>query len=248
MSYLLEKKWARAQGAFQKNVKKKDDFFLLRVFEEFTGSSFDLIDLSDDHTMVVKDKNFLFIHKEANANFDRIDISGSGNCVFIDRGFKSQGGSIKTQGKSSFIYLGQFVSLSKVAILMKNNDGSFIVDSGSSWQGGAAIVQENNQSIRIGKNCMFSSQVDFMTSDSHPIFDMETNIRLNPAASIEVESDVWLGRGVKVNKGVSVKSGSIVGQGAIVTKDTQPHCLYAGIPARLIREGVRWERSLKPSD
>ena len=48
--------------------------------------------------------------------------------------------------------------------------------------------------------------------------------------------DVWIGQNVIIKQGINIGTGSIIGMGSIVTKDIPPYSIYAGNPAKLIRE------------
>jgi acetyltransferase-like isoleucine patch superfamily enzyme len=41
-------------------------------------------------------------------------------------------------------------------------------------------------------------------------------------------------------KGVNIGNGAIVAAGAVVTKDVPPNCMVAGVPAKIIKENVKW--------
>lgn len=50
-----------------------------------------------------------------------------------------------------------------------------------------------------------------------------------------IGNDVWLGYGSIIMGGVCIADGTIVGAGSVVTRDTEPYCIYAGVPARKIK-------------
>lgn len=52
---------------------------------------------------------------------------------------------------------------------------------------------------------------------------------------------MWIGTGVKILKGVSIGDGAIVAAGAVVTHDIPDGCMVAGVPAEVIKKGVRWK-------
>ncbi len=53
---------------------------------------------------------------------------------------------------------------------------------------------------------------------------------------IIIGSDVWIGQGVKILEGVTIGDGAVVGAGALVSKDLEPYGIYAGVPAKKLRE------------
>ena len=91
--------------------------------------------------------------------------------------------------------------------------------------------------IVIGDNCMISFNVHIRT-DMH-VYD-KTDIPIikqgHNYKDIVIGNDVWLGYGVQVMAGVNIADGCIIGAGAVVTKDTEPYCVYGGVPARLIKK------------
>jgi acetyltransferase-like isoleucine patch superfamily enzyme len=56
------------------------------------------------------------------------------------------------------------------------------------------------------------------------------------AQGIVIEDDVWLGAGVIVTDGVRIGKGAVIAAGAVVTKDVPPHTLFAGVPARQVKD------------
>jgi acetyltransferase-like isoleucine patch superfamily enzyme len=86
------------------------------------------------------------------------------------------------------------------------------------------------------------------TSDHHGIFERSSGVRLNPSADVIVGAHVWLGNGCRVNKGTRIGSGAIIGQNAIAGGDVEANSIYAGVPARKLRDDVVWSRTEKIRD
>lgn len=103
-------------------------------------------------------------------------------------------------------------------------------------------AQEDNTSIEIGEDCMFSNHIIIRTSDSHAIYSNETNKRINPAKPIRIGNHVWIAPGSEVMKGVVVGDGCIIGSQTMVTKDVPANSLVVGRPARVVKENIRWTR------
>ncbi len=52
---------------------------------------------------------------------------------------------------------------------------------------------------------------------------------------VVIEDDAWLGYGVIVLDGVTIGEGAIVGAGSVVTHNVEPYTIWAGVPARKIK-------------
>jgi maltose O-acetyltransferase len=89
--------------------------------------------------------------------------------------------------------------------------------------------------IRIGQNCGIGMEVMFCTS-SHKIGSAFE--RAGPASPgpITVGDGCWIGARAVIMPGVTVGSGCVIATGAVVNKDCAPNGLYAGVPARRIKE------------
>lgn len=50
-----------------------------------------------------------------------------------------------------------------------------------------------------------------------------------------IEDDVWIGHGVTIMRGVKIAEGSVIGANSVVTKDVPSYSVYAGVPAKFIK-------------
>ena len=100
--------------------------------------------------------------------------------------------------------------------------------------------------IDIGKDCMFSGDVRMDVSDMHSILDISTGQRINPPDNISIGNHVWIGQGVSILKGCTIGSHSVLAAKAVITDDVPDHVIVAGIPAKVIREGISWDRQRLP--
>ena len=89
---------------------------------------------------------------------------------------------------------------------------------------------------------MFSYDVEIRNTDSHKIYDKNTNKRINEGNSISIGNHVWLGMRAIILKGVNIEDNSIVAGGSIVTKDVKANTIVSGAPAKQIRENIYWTR------
>ena len=98
--------------------------------------------------------------------------------------------------------------------------------------------------ITIGHGVVISERVVIRDSDNHAIISTENGELKSDekpaAAPIVIQDHVWLGMNVVVLKGVTIGEGAIVAAGSVVTKDVPPHCLVAGVPAKVVKTEVTW--------
>ena len=99
------------------------------------------------------------------------------------------------------------------------------------------LLIDGEGEVVIGSNVRIGPGVKIITS-THTITD-------NPRARASIEpvfrpvfigDGVWLGANVVVLPGVAVAEGCVVAAAAVVARDTEPNGLYAGVPARRIRD------------
>lgn len=108
---------------------------------------------------------------------------------------------------------------------------------------GNNVIFANYVSL-IGRYDHHYQQIGYPTRLASQIRDKDYNWKgLNQ--KIIIEDDVWIGVGSIVLSGVIVGKGSIVAAGSVVTKDIESYCIYAGNPARKIRNRFDSEEDLK---
>lgn len=90
--------------------------------------------------------------------------------------------------------------------------------------------------VEIGSDFRCGRDVVIRSYDGHRILRDGYQI----SAPITIGKHVWVGQGATILKGVTIGDGAIIAAGAIVTKDVPAHCLAGGVPARILKENVRW--------
>ena len=116
---------------------------------------------------------------------------------------------------------------------------------GSGINGAVRILLHEAGRVVIGPGALIASDVDIMNSDMHPILDRISEMRVNPAADVEIGERVWIGQRSMVLKGVRIGHDAVIGAGSVVTRSIPAQCVAAGNPARVVRRGVRWAWDLK---
>ena len=95
--------------------------------------------------------------------------------------------------------------------------------------------------IHLGNDNMLSLFIK-MAVGNHELLDQKTGRLLTNRVAIRTEDHVWIGIGSTLLPGAHLGEGSVVGASSVVTKAFPPHCTIAGNPARVLREGISWQR------
>ena len=88
--------------------------------------------------------------------------------------------------------------------------------------------------ITIGKSTMIASDVTITDSDWHGIYD-RTDYVASPK-EISIGENVWIGERSLILKGSKIGNNSIIGAGSVVTGEIPPNSVYAGNPAKFIKD------------
>lgn len=112
-----------------------------------------------------------------------------------------------------------------------------VINIGSNSQIGDFCNLYGQGNLNIGNNVMIASNVQIVPNQ-HTFQDISKPIKENPQISlgINIEDDVWIGTNVAILDGVDIGKGSIIGAGSIVNKNVPPYCVFAGVPAKLIKK------------
>jgi maltose O-acetyltransferase len=94
---------------------------------------------------------------------------------------------------------------------------------------------DNMERVTLGDRIYVGPEVMFGTT-SHEIGGSACRAGPGRAAPVIVGSGCWIGARAILLPGVTVGEGCVVAAGAVVTKDCLPNGLYAGVPARRVRD------------
>lgn len=95
--------------------------------------------------------------------------------------------------------------------------------------------------IEFGHDVMIGRNVTIYDSDFHEVLD-DNNVPVNFNQEVVIEDHVWLTNNITVLKGVRIGSGALVSAMSLVRKDVPAHALVAGIPAKVLKDNVKWSR------
>jgi virginiamycin A acetyltransferase len=106
--------------------------------------------------------------------------------------------------------------------------------------------------VELGNFCAIGHFARFVTSNhgtghANMQFQLGRSLGIGPqretSNSISIGNNVWIGDSVIFLPGVKVGNGAVIGAGSIVTGDVERYAVYAGNPARKIRD--RFDESVK---
>lgn len=88
--------------------------------------------------------------------------------------------------------------------------------------------------VRIGDNCLIGPNVGIYTAGHHvnPVDRYKTGF----AKPIIIGNNVWIGGHCAILSGVKIGDNSIIASGAVVTKDVPENVIFAGNPAKKLKD------------
>lgn len=183
--------------------------------------------------------NILEIDASAKINLP-VRVRGNNNRLFIGRNVQLNGRILEIIGNDCSISLHDDIRWR--GIIRCRHDDSHITMGRATTSMHAIVTLHEPGRITIGEDCMFSGDVRMDVSDMHSIMDRATGERINKARDIAIGDHVWLADGVTVLKGCQIGNGSIAGAKSLVGGIIPENVMVAGVPAKIIRENVEWNR------
>ena len=171
-------------------------------------------------------------------------ILGRNNSVFVGEGTSMSSPLIRIVGTGNKLIIGQQCKIGPgCEFWLEGNNVTITIGKNTSFTNDVEVnAQEDGSSISIGEDCMISNHIIIRTSDSHPIFDIDSGKRINLAKSVSIGSHVWIAPHSTIMKGTSIMDGAIIGSNTIVTKDVPSNSLAVGMPARVVKHNIKWTK------
>lgn len=172
------------------------------------------------------------------------DIKGAGNIIVIEENTFVKKSVIRIRGNNNKLVFHKGVIIGEgCSFWMEGNNCKIEIGERTTvTRDNQFNCQEDNSNIIIGADCMFSNNIIVRTSDSHPIYDVLTNKRLNEAISVTIGNHVWIAPNTKIMKGANIGNGSIIGSDTTISKDIPENSLAVGRPCRIVRSEIKWTR------
>ncbi|MDL2399197.1 acyltransferase [Rhizobium mayense] len=110
------------------------------------------------------------------------------------------------------------------------------IDLGRSVSLNDYVILLGRGGITIGNDVRIAAHAMVVSFD-HNFEDPNQPIRMQGVAKkpVVIEDDVWIGAGAKILGGSHISKGCVIGANSVVKGKTEPHGIYVGAPARLIR-------------
>ena len=101
--------------------------------------------------------------------------------------------------------------------------------------GGVGVDTVYPDSIYIGKGVRITAGTKILT---HYLDQSQPGVHFR-RGEVHIEDDVFIGLNVCICSSVTIGKGAIIGAGSVVTKDIPPYQVWAGNPARYIKDRAK---------
>lgn len=171
-----------------------------------------------------------------------ITISGSRNKVVIGDMSSLFGVSIYIHGNNNMIELGSRNFLNGAVFCVEDDNNRISTGEHTYIYNSTEISAVESTAIKIGCDCLLSSNIMIRSGDSHVILDKASGERINPSKDIFIGDHVWLGNGCTVLKGSHIGRDCVAATGTIITASTpqEKNVILAGVPSKIVRRGIDW--------
>ena len=201
----------------------------------------------------VKNYQFKFVGKNnvfnAQDNFAvrklHIKILGDNNKITIGSNAQINNLYIEIKGSNNNITLGNDIKIVEKLTIYNHCDtqnANITIGDKTSFYNTTIHNYDNDSSIEIGEDCMFAYNTLIYNTDGHSIF--QDGQLINKAEKCKIGNHVWCAMDSSILKNSNIPDGCIVGKSAVVSgKFTQSNAILGGIPAKIIKENIHWDRN-----
>lgn len=175
-----------------------------------------------------------------------IFVKGNNNQIIVEKNAVMRNVSLFICGDNNRISISENYSGIDVEFHVEEDNGEISIGKNTSMHGrgwrNISFVLEEGTNIYVGEDCMIANNVQFRSSDSHSVIDMEGR-RLNKAKDIIIGNHCWFGMGSYILKGTKISDCTVVVMGSICNKEyDENNVVLAGSPAKIVRREIDWKR------
>ena len=199
--------------------------------------------ISADYTINGSDNSLNISSNSFNLSKSKFVINGAHNKIIISPTAKIRGSiSCIIKGSNNEVFIDenvQVVDKLNIQILKNCSNAKIYIGKNTSFWNTKIQLYDNNSSIHIGSDCMFSYNVTICNTDEHSI--VQDGNLINKANDLFIGNHCWLGYDSCVMKNSYIANDTIVARAALVSgKHEQKNIILGGIPAKTIKENVNW--------
>ena len=170
----------------------------------------------------------------------KIKSYGKNNQLVIDDFTRVVDCTVTFHGSNNRIHLAGKSLLHDMHFYTEKNGNEITVGYHNLIHGPVELAAMEGTRIDIGEDCMVSGNTAFRTGDSHSITDLSGK-RINRSQDIKIGDHVWICQKVSCMKGVVVPDHCVVAATSTLCKKyEEPHCILAGVPARVVKREIDW--------
>ena len=170
-----------------------------------------------------------------NAN---IEFKGKNNILYCQNKITLENVKIRFTGDNSLVYFDSNQEPISINVRV-GNDSVFYLGKNAYTNRISNMYATERKNIIIGNEFLLAEGNTFRTADPHLIYDAQSLKRLNYSKSILIGDHVWIGQNGLILKGTLIGSGAIIGGHSVLSnKKIKSNTLYAGNPAKKIKENV----------
>ncbi len=173
---------------------------------------------------------------------NKIDFwrNSSGNVIVFGENFYCNQLKIVIKGNNNKLIFGEGVKFTGHILIVGSNRN---VEIGRNTTAQGVYILSRDEDVLIGEECMLSREIEIRSTDVHKIYDLTSGIQLNSARKVIIGDHVWVAARAMISKGAIIPNGCIIGAASFVNKEyTIPNSIIAGVPARIVKKNIRWER------
>jgi acetyltransferase-like isoleucine patch superfamily enzyme len=172
-----------------------------------------------------------------------VTFLGSNNRIIATDGTRVRKLRVAFDCDNGTLVLGANTTVGPLSMNIRiGQDGTVRVGDNVSTTDICIISAVEGSTVSFGNDVMIASGNQFRADDGHPIFDVRTEKRVNPAKDIIIGNHVWMAAGACALGGAQVGDGSVIGFRSLVSGRIPNNVVAVGSPARVVRRNIAWER------
>lgn len=164
------------------------------------------------------------------------------NQIVIGKGTKLYNCNFVLMGSNNTILIGENVVANGLTFWIEDDNNVISLGHNTTIGINSQLAACEGTLIVIGNDCMFSSNINIRTTDSHSIITKDGE-RVNDAKDVTIGNHCWLGMDVLVLKGTVLPDNCVVGARTILNAAyATPNSIYVGVLGKVIKSDVCWLR------